>query len=171
MNRFSLFDTVKLTQDIKTNDGDTVTEHTVGTIVEVYNEGEAYEVELFGNWVEYNVHGTVIPSNAQRPHSFVETIAVETLYPEQIMLVKTASDTVGIRAQLLAILDELSEDKLNQVKDFAETLRSFSRWKDQIVHEERSPILIGLGLTPNHYDRSASWTDHLFTGSAIFNGK
>jgi hypothetical protein len=30
---------------------------------------------------------------------------------------------VGIWAQLLGLLDELSEEKLNQVKDFAETLR------------------------------------------------
>jgi hypothetical protein len=119
----NLFDTVKLTQDIKTDKGDTVTQNTVGTIVEIYNAGEAYEVELFGNWVEYNSQGDVIPSNDQSPNAFVETIAVETLYPNQITLVKTASQTVGIHAQLLAILDELSEDKLNQVRDFAEALR------------------------------------------------
>ena len=119
----NLFDTVKLTQDIKTNKGDIVTQDTIGTIVEIYNAGEAYEVELFGNWVEYNSQGDVISSNDQSPNAFVETIAVETLYPHQIMLVKTASQTVGIHAQLLAILDELSEDKLNQVRDFAESLR------------------------------------------------
>jgi hypothetical protein len=123
MNKLNLFDTVKLTQDIKTNKGDTVTQNNVGTIVDIYNAGEAYEVELFGNWVEYNSLGNVVPSNAQSPNAFVETIAVETLYPHQIMLVKTASQTVGIHAQLLAILDELSEDKLNQVRDFAESLR------------------------------------------------
>lgn len=119
----NLFDTVKLTQDIKTNKGDTVTQNTVGTIVEIYNGGEAYEVELFGNWVEYNSQGDVIVSDAQSPNAFVETITVETLYPSQIMLLENASKTVGIHAQLLAILDELSEDKLNQVRDFAQTLR------------------------------------------------
>lgn len=123
MNQLNLFDTVKLTQEIKTDKGDTLSENTVGAIVEIYNEGEAYEVELFGNWVEYDQTGQFIPSNSQNPNAFVETIAVETLYPYQIMLVKTASQTVGIRAQLLALLDELSEDKLTQVRDFAETLR------------------------------------------------
>ena len=123
MNQLNLFDTVKLTQEIKTDKGDTLSENTVGAIVEIYNEGEAYEVELFGNWVEYDQTGQFIPSKSQNPNAFVETIAVETLYPYQIMLVKTASQTVGIRAQLLALLDELSEDKLTQVRDFAETLR------------------------------------------------
>jgi hypothetical protein len=123
MNQLNLFDTVKLTQEIKTDKGDTLSENTVGTIVEIYNEGEAYEVELFGDWVEYDQTGQFIPSNPQSPNAFVETIAVETLYPYQVTLVKAASQTVGIRAQLLALLDELSEDKLTQVRDFAETLR------------------------------------------------
>ena len=126
MNQFNLFDTVKLTQDIKTDKtdkGDVISKNTTGAIVEIYNEGEAYEVELFGSWVEYSSLGDVIPSNTKSSHAFVETIAVETLYPQQIALVTPASQTVGIRAQLLAILDELSEDKLNQVRDFAETLR------------------------------------------------
>ena len=123
MNQFNLFDTVKLTQDITTDKGDVISKDITGTIVEIYNEGEAYEVELFGSWVEYSSLGDVIPSNANSPHAFVETIAVETLYPQQIALVTPASQTVGIRAQLLAILDELSDDKLNKVRDFAETLR------------------------------------------------
>ena len=123
MKQLNLFDTVKLTQEIKTYKGDTLSENTVGTIVEIYNEGEAYEVELFGDWVEYDQTGQFIPSNSQNSNAFIETIAVETLYPYQVTLVKAASQTVGIRAQLLALLDELSEDKLNQVRDFAETLR------------------------------------------------
>ncbi|MFM8295970.1 MAG: DUF4926 domain-containing protein [Microcystaceae cyanobacterium] len=123
MNPLNLFDTVKLTQEIETAQGDLIPSDTVGTIVEIYNNGEAYEVELFGDWVEYEQTGQFIPSNSQNPRAFVKTIAVETLYPHQIMLVKAASQTVGIRAQLLAILDELSEDKLTQVRDFAETLR------------------------------------------------
>ena len=123
MNHLNLFDTVKLTQNITTHQGDNIPQNTVGTIVEVHHEGEAYEVELFGNWVEYDSQGNIIPSNIESPHTFMKTIAVETLYPQQITLIKTASQTVGIRAQLLAILDELSEEKLNQVRDFAETLR------------------------------------------------
>lgn len=123
MNPLNLFDTVKLVQEIITYQGDNIPQNTVGTIVEVHNQGEAYEVELFGNWVKYDSQGNIIPSNIQNPHAFVEAIAVETLHPHQVTLVKTANQTVGTRAQLLAILDELSEEKLNQVRDFAETLR------------------------------------------------
>lgn len=123
MNNFNLFDTVKLNQEIKTYQGRVISKDTIGTIVEIHNNGEAYEVELFGNWIEYNPQGNIIPSNSHSPHAFMETIAVETLYPQQITLVKTASQTVGIRAQLLAILDELSEEKLSQVRDFVETIR------------------------------------------------
>jgi len=123
MPTYYLFDSVKLTQEIKTYKGDLIPQDTIGTIVEIYNNGEAYEVELFGDWVEYDQTGQFIPSNSQNPNAFVETIAVETLYPNQIVLVKAASQTVGIRTQLLAILDELSEDKLTQVRDFAQNLR------------------------------------------------
>ncbi len=105
MNLLNLFDTVKLTQEIITYNGDRIPQDTIGTIVEIYNNGEAYEVELFGHWVEYDQTGQFMPSNPQSPNAFVETIAVETLYPNQIVLVKAASQTVGIRTQLLAILD------------------------------------------------------------------
>ena len=123
MPTYYLFDSVKLTQEIKIYKGDLIPQDTIGTIVEIYNNGEAYEVELFGDLVEYDQTGQFIPSNSQNPNAFVETSAVETLYPYQVTLVKAASQTVGIRAQLLALLDELSEDKLTQVRDFAETLR------------------------------------------------
>ncbi|MBE9202210.1 DUF4926 domain-containing protein [Synechocystis salina LEGE 06099] len=123
MNKFNLFDTVKLNQEIKTYQGRVIPKDTIGTIVEIHNEGEAYEVELFGSWIEYNSQGKIILSDAHSPNAFMETIAVETLYTQQITLVKPASQTVGIRAQLSAILDELSEEKLNQVRDFVETLR------------------------------------------------
>jgi hypothetical protein len=123
MNNFNLFDAVKLNQEIKTYQGRLIPKDTIGNVVEIYNDGEAYEIELFGNWIEYDTQGNIIPSDSHSPHAFIETIAVETLYPWQITLVKTASQTVGMRAQLLAILDELSEEKLGQVRDFVETLR------------------------------------------------
>jgi hypothetical protein len=123
MKSFNLFDTVKTIEAITLADGNILPINTIGVIVEIYNDGEAYEVELFGNWVEYNQEGKLIISHSNSPKAFVETIAVMTLYPQQISFVKPARETVGIRAQLLGLLDELSEDKLNQVKDFAETLR------------------------------------------------
>jgi hypothetical protein len=118
-----LVDTVRTTEAIPLANGDIAPIDTIGVIVEIYNNGEAYEVELFGNWVEYNQEGELIISYSNSSNAFVETIAVITLYPQQISFVKPARETVGIRAQLLGLLDELSEEKLNQVKDFAETLR------------------------------------------------
>jgi len=123
MNQFHLFATVKLTQDIELIDGGIASSGTIGTIVEVYNNGEAYEVELFGNWVKYDRLGNFIESNREDPDSFVENIGIETVYPNQISLVKPASETVGVRARLAAILDELSEERLGQLEEFAYFLR------------------------------------------------
>lgn len=131
--KFDLFDTVKLKEAISLTGGSansdqaTASEGTVGVIVEVYNQGEAYEVELFGGWIKYDDHQDLIPATREDSDSFVETIGVETLYPHQIHLAKPARETVGIRAQLLAVMDELSDNKLEQVKDFAEFLKQKHR--------------------------------------------
>ena len=109
MKSFNLFDTVKTIEEIPLADGNIAPINTIGVIVEIYNNGEAYEVELFGGWVEYNEQGGFVVSHSNNPNSFVETIAVITLYPQQISFVKPARETVGIRAQLLGVLDELSE--------------------------------------------------------------
>jgi hypothetical protein len=130
--KFDLFDTVKLKEAISltggpaNSDQDVASEGTLGVIVEVYNQGEAYEVELFGGWVKYDEQD-LIPATREDPDSFTETIGVETLYPHQIHLVKPAHETVGIRAQLLAVIDELSDNNLEQVKDFAEFLKQKHR--------------------------------------------
>ena len=127
MTQINLFDTVKLTEDIHLLDGGLASSGTIGTIVEVYNNGEAYEVELFGNWVKYDEQGKFVPSEREDPDSFVETIGIETVYPHQICLFKPASETVGIWAQLLAILEDLSERSLAEVKNFAEFLKHKQR--------------------------------------------
>jgi hypothetical protein len=96
MIQFNLFDTVKLSEDIPLFEGGVAPSGTIGTIVEVYNNGEAYEVELFGGWVKYDETGNFIPSDKDNPNSFVETVGVETVYPYQITPVKPARETVGI---------------------------------------------------------------------------
>ncbi len=52
MTRFELFDSVKLTEAIALTDGGTAPPGSLGAIVEVFREGEAYMVELFGDWVK-----------------------------------------------------------------------------------------------------------------------
>ncbi|MEA5536862.1 DUF2281 domain-containing protein [Crocosphaera sp. XPORK-15E] len=53
----------------------------------------------------------------------METIGVETVYPHQLELVQTASETVSVRGHLLSLLDELSAEKVAEVRDFAEFLQ------------------------------------------------
>ena len=123
MSQFQLFDSVKLKEAIALSEGDSAPEGAPGAIVEVFNNGEAYMVELFGGWVRADVEGDFIPSDRDNPNSFMETIGVETVYPQQIRLVKPARETVGVRAQLLALMDELPESSLEEVKNFAEFLQ------------------------------------------------
>ena len=122
MTRFELFDSVKLTEAIALTDGGTAPLGTLGAVVEVFREGEAYMVELFGDWVRYDAAENFVPANRQDAESFLETIAVEMVYPHQLQLVKPVEETVGVRARLSAVLDELSEDLLAEVQDFAEFL-------------------------------------------------
>ncbi|GAB4172218.1 MAG: hypothetical protein Fur006_00870 [Coleofasciculaceae cyanobacterium] len=127
MSYFNLFDTVKLKEAIPIIDGGTAPEGTIGAIVEIFNNGEAYMVELFGDWVKYDERENFVPSDREDPDSFIESIGVETVYPQQLSLVKPAKETVGVRAQLLALLDDLTENSLKEVKDFAEFLLSKQR--------------------------------------------
>lgn len=123
MSQFQLFDSVKLKESIPLSEGGSAPEGTPGAIVEVFKNGEAYMVELFGGWVKADVGGDFVPSDRDSPDSFMETLGVETVYPQQIRLVKPARETVGVRAQLLALMDELPETTLEEVKNFAEFLQ------------------------------------------------
>lgn len=124
--KFNSFDTVKLKEPISLTEGGTAEIDTTGTIVEIFNNGEAYLVELFGDWVKYDEQDNLISADRDDPTAFVETIGVETVYPHQLSLVKPAEETIGVRGQLFAVLETLPEDKLAQIKDFAEFLKSKS---------------------------------------------
>ena len=124
MSQFQLFDAVKLRESLVLEDGKTAPVGTAGAIVEVFNDGEAYMVELFGRWVTAELGGDFVDSSADEPEAFMETIGVETVSPEQIHLVTPARETVGVRAELLALVEELSEEKLEEVLHFAEFLKS-----------------------------------------------
>lgn len=123
MSQFQLFDSVKLRAEIPLEEGGTAPEGCIGSIVEVFNNGEAYMVELFGGWVIDTADGDFAKSAREAPDSFMETIGVETVTPEQIRLVTPAREAVGVRAQLLALVDELPEKTLEEVKNFAEFLK------------------------------------------------
>ncbi|MGL5058826.1 MAG: hypothetical protein ACRC62_02500 [Microcoleus sp.] len=123
MSKFKLFDAVHLTEGIALTDGEIAPPETTGAIVEVFKNGEAYLVELFGGWVKADIGGDFIPATQDEPGAFMETIAVETVYPHQLKLVKSASEMMGVREQLMVVLDNLSDDLVAEVRDFAEFLQ------------------------------------------------
>ena len=130
--QFQLFDSVELTEEIPLTDGRTVAVGNVGAIVEVFNNGEAYLVELFGDWVKYDEQENFVPASRDEKGAFMQTIGVETVYPQQLKLVKPARDTMSIRGHLLAILDNLSEEELVELRDFAEFLQQKQQQKESI---------------------------------------
>lgn len=123
MSQFQLFDSVKLKEEIALTEGGTAPEGTSGAIVEVFNDGEAYIVELFGGWVKADILGDFTLANRDESNSFMETIGVETVSPQQLQLIKPAKETMGIREQILTVLDNLSEERLTEILNFAEFLQ------------------------------------------------
>lgn len=119
----SLFDTVRLKEEMDLGNGILAPAGTLGSIVEVLNQGDVYLVECFGDWVKYDPEGNFAPSNSEEPEAFVETLGVETLYLHQLELAKPAGESVGVRAQLLALIEDMPETLLEEVKDFAEFVR------------------------------------------------
>lgn len=91
---FQLFDAVKLREAIALTDGGTAPEGTPGAIVEVFNDGEAYMVELFGIWVKYDSQENFVPAEREDSESFMETIGVETVYLQELQLVKPAQKQI-----------------------------------------------------------------------------
>lgn len=123
MSKFQLFDAVNLTEAVTLADGGVAPPETAGAIVEVFKNGEAYLVELFGGWVKAEVGGDFVPATQDQPESFMETIGVETVYPHQLQLVKSASEMMGIREHLLSVLNNLPDELVAEVCDFAEFLQ------------------------------------------------
>ncbi len=129
MTQFQLFDGVKLTEEITLTDGGVAAVGTVGTIVEVFKEGEAYLVELFGDWVKYDGQGNFVPASQDEEGSFMETIGVETVYPHQLALTIPVRETMGVREHLAVVLENLSDDLVTEVRDFAEFLQQKQQQK------------------------------------------
>lgn len=123
MSKFQLFDAVNLTEAVALADGEIAPPETAGAIVEVFKNGEAYLVELFGGWVKAEVGGDFVPATQHEPGAFMETIGVETVYPHQLQLLKSASELMGVRERLLSVLNNLSDELVAEVCDFAEFLQ------------------------------------------------
>ena len=98
MSKFQLFDGVKLTEDIPLTDDGIAPIGTVGAIVEVLKDGEAYLVELFGDWVKYDEQGNFVSATQTEKGAFMETIGVEIVSPHQLMLTIPAKETMKVLA-------------------------------------------------------------------------
>ena len=124
MSKFQMFDSVTLNQDIQLYAGGIAPQGTDGAIVEIFKDGEAYLVELFGGWLKLTTEGDMIETSQDDPEGFRDTLDVETIYPHQINLVNVdqQSDKQKVKQQLLALLDLLPEESILQVKDFTEFL-------------------------------------------------
>jgi hypothetical protein len=90
MTQFQLFDSVNLNQSIVLENGETAPEGTPGAIVEVFKDGEAFMVELFGGWVKTDEDGDFVCAVPEESGAFMETLGVETVYPHQLTLARVA---------------------------------------------------------------------------------
>ena len=123
MSKFQLLDAINLTEAVALAEGEIAPPQTAGKIVEVFKKGEAYLVELFGGWVKAEVGGDFVAATQDEPGAFMETMGVETVYPHQLQLVKSASEMMGVRERLQSVLDNLSDELVAEVCDFAEFLQ------------------------------------------------
>lgn len=123
MATLQLFDTVKLNEAVALGEGSVASAGTTGVIVERLGAGEAYLVELFGDWVEMEESEMAAPSSEASANKYMETIGVVTVQPQQLTRVKAAAETMGARGRLLVALDALPETSVEEVADFAEFLQ------------------------------------------------
>ncbi len=126
--QFSLFDQVQLTQPIDLKSGfsnalneiDVAPVGTSGTIVEVLSSGQAFLVEFFGDWVKLRDREGLMRAKEEDKGAFRETIGVEVIYPQQMVLRHRSN---AVKASLFQLLDEMPENLLEEVQTFAESLR------------------------------------------------
>ena len=115
---------MKLGEEIPVEDGGATPEGCPGAIIKMFNDGEAYVVELFGRWVTLSDNGDFVDSTADTSNSFMETVGVQTVAPYQIRSAVPAIETVSDRAQPLVLMNELPDNTLEEVKNFAEFLKT-----------------------------------------------
>jgi hypothetical protein len=116
---FRLFDSVILKESLRISEDTSFLPGTPGTIVEILGNGEAFMVELFGNWAVCDESGNLTEADPDTPGAFRETAGVETVLSHQI---QPAVYTEQIRMKLLRLINLLSERHLEEISDFAEFL-------------------------------------------------
>lgn len=128
MDTFNLLDQVQLTAAIPlSSDMGNALETpeaapigTVGTIVEVLEPGEAFLVELFGDWVTLQAPTGLVRAEADAPGAFRETLGVEVVHADQMQLIAQANP---VKLDLYRLLDDMPDALLEEVQTFAEFLQ------------------------------------------------
>lgn len=127
MEQFNLLDQVRLSEPIALGSdfGNALTAQdeapigTTGTIVEVLEPGQAFLVELFGDWVKLETSEGLRRAQATEEGAFQETLGVEVVRSQQMTLLKPSN---VVKVGLFRLLDEMPEELLEEVQTFAEFL-------------------------------------------------
>lgn len=120
--KFALFDAVALTEATTLAEGQVVPAGAHGAIVEVFDQGAAYFIEVFGEWVQRTQEGKLVLAQPEEPAAFMETLGVACIAPAQLRLRQPAEQTVGEHARLYAVVAEMPVHLVKEVADFAEFL-------------------------------------------------
>ncbi len=128
MEQFELFDQVQLVEAIALSGEmsnaleplEMAPVGTTGTIVEVLDPGEAFLVELFGDWVSLEDGAGLVRATHDNPTAFRETLGVEVVKAAQMNLLHRPS---AVKGDLFRLLDEMPETLLAEVQAFAEFLQ------------------------------------------------
>ncbi|MGB7416324.1 MAG: hypothetical protein WA902_19125 [Thermosynechococcaceae cyanobacterium] len=136
MEQFQLLDQVQLLEPITLSGDfdnalepkDTAPIGAVGTVVEVLEPGQAFLVELFGDWVKLQESEGLCRATAKDEGAFRETLGVEVVRPQQMLLLQRSN---VVKVGLFELLDDMPEELLAEVQVFAE----FLRYKRQQVKE------------------------------------
>ena len=128
MEQLELFDQVQLTEAIPlcgemSNALEPLAVATVGTsgtIVEVLEPGEAFLVELFGDWVRLEGEAGLVRSTPDYSTAFRETLGVEVVKAAQMSLLHRPNP---VKRDLFRLLDNMPESLLMEVQAFAEFLQ------------------------------------------------
>ena len=127
MEHFNLLDQVRLLEPIAlvSGLGNALTAKseaptgTTGTIVEVLEPGQVFLVELFGDWIKLEGAEGLRRAQASEEGAFKETLGVEVVRAQQMMLLKPSNI---VKVGLFRLLDEMPEELLEEVQTFAEFL-------------------------------------------------
>ncbi|MEO1394804.1 MAG: hypothetical protein AAFV90_18010 [Cyanobacteria bacterium J06634_5] len=148
MEQFNLLDQVRLLKPIALESGfsnaltaqDEALIGTTGTIVEVLEPGQAFLVELFGDWVKLEPSEGLRRAQATEEGAFQETLGVEVVRvstgeasPTRQMTRLKPSNVVKVG--LFRLLDEMPEELLEEVQTFAE----FLSYRQQEMSEPVEP--------------------------------